>query len=330
MNPIHSVQDLDRIRRAASAYAVIAAWEKAGLFSVLQDGMTRRADEFPADPRAIATTAPILAHLGLLCTDGEAWSLSATGQEFLEGGHLSLTSAEQALGDLSRLDRVLVEGGPVHDQSGASKGTDIGVRDDAPDDTRAFMNMLYRRSERSAQYCAKTLVDELPCGAHILDLGGGHGRYADELKKKGFEITVYDKAVCVELARERFGKRFRYMAGDFMSDDLGGPYDAIFLSNIVHGLGPETCALLFARLYNALVPGGSLVIKDMFIDDMGSNPEQPVFFGLTMLMYTEEGLSYNLRDMYQMFGDTGYEVPLHLWSPDQGFSILLANTSETV
>ena len=94
MNPINSVQDLDRIRRSASALTVIAAWEKAGLFEVLLDGMTRQADDFPADPRAIANTAPILAHLGLLCTDGDAWSLSRIGRDLLEAGHLSFGSAE--------------------------------------------------------------------------------------------------------------------------------------------------------------------------------------------------------------------------------------------
>ena len=58
-----------------------------------------------------------------------------------------------------------------------------------------------------------------------------------------------------------------------MVDDLGGPYHLIVMSNIVHGLGPEEMDTLMPRVRAALVPGGVLAIKDMFLDHTMARPE---------------------------------------------------------
>jgi hypothetical protein len=82
------------------------------------------------------------------------------------------------------------------------------------------------------------------------------------------------------------------MAGDFHeAQTFGGPYDLILLCNIVHGESNTANASLVARAARSLRPGGRLAIRDMILDDREDGPPSAVFFGLTMLYYTEEGTS---------------------------------------
>tara|TARA_B100000029_G_scaffold355648_1_gene348498 strand:+ start:375 stop:1412 length:1038 start_codon:yes stop_codon:yes gene_type:complete len=307
MRRIDCEEDLVLMYRNSLAYAVIAAWSGQGLFHKLADGKARTVEDLQGDNRALAITAPVLAHLGLLSSDGSRYALSPTGKTLLEAGALSLDSAERTHGDLSRFDRVLAEGGPARAADGSSRVSEGGVREHDPEGARAFMKYLYRRSERSVVEVARWLMPRLPEQPHILDLGGGHGRYGHELTRHGAEVTLYDRDLIVDIARERYSDSLQYISGDFMTDPLGGPYQAALLSNIVHGLGPDENRTLFARLADSLAPGGLVVLKDMFLNEDRCQPEEAALFGLTMLMYTREGQSYTPKEMEDLAGPSGFE-----------------------
>lgn len=97
------------------------------------------------------------------------------------------------------------------------------------------------------------------------------------------------------------------MAGDFGADDLGGPYDLAFLSNVVHGCSPGEVAALLERL-RAAVPTGLVAIKDMFLDGRGELTEVAACFGLTMLCYSEGGRSYGLDEIRGLCEGAGFRV----------------------
>ncbi len=318
--------DMDLLHRAVQAYAVISAWAGGGQLAALADGAPRPLESLPGDPRAIAVTAPILVHVGLLVMDGEGrCALSGAGRDLLEQGILSGASAEQRLGDLSRLDAVLRDGGPVRGADGSSRVTEGGVRETDREGARAFLAMLFRRSARASAEVVRWVAPRLAPGARILDVGGGHGRYAEALAGAGFRVELFDRALCVDIARERYGSTLTYRAGDFLADDLGGPYDGALLSNIVHGLGEAELASLFDRLSRALTPRGLLVIKDMFLDDHGADPPEAIFFGLQMLLYTREGKTYSVAEMRRLASAAGFPATDHIYLRDIRFSLLLAH-----
>jgi C-methyltransferase len=185
------------------------------------------------------------------------------------------------------------------------------------------MDMLYRRSEESAAETARLLLPWVPSG-RALDLGGGHGRYGHELARNGIAVTLFDRTLCCEIAQERYGDAIETREGDFMVDDLGGPYHLILLSNIVHGLGPEEIETLMPRLRSALVPGGVIAIKDMFLDDSMSQSEAATFFGLTMLLYTSSGRSHTVSEMRDALQRAGFDELDAVEVRDQQFSVLIA------
>ena len=327
MQTIHSERDLDDLRRSAQTWAVVTAWGKNGLFDAMSDGAPHSPADLPGDTRSIEITATLLGHLGLLIRheteEGNTqWSLSATARDLHGQGSLSIPRST-GISELGRLPDVLTEGGPVRDDQGQRRATAIGVDPDNPEGARMFMNMLYRRSAVAAGETARLLAARLPQGGRALDLGGGHGRYGEELSRHGFEVTLFDQPVCVEVARERYGDSQHYLAGDFMVDDLGGPYDLVLGSNIVHGLSDTDLAHLHPRLREVIRPGGLLVWKDMFLDDTAIGPESAAVFGIVMLMYTQGGRSYSVEEMGRVLASAGFESLHHVLVADQRFSLVI-------
>ena len=322
MRPIRTQKDLDTMFRTARGHAVISLWSQNGLFDLLADGVPRSAEELPGNERALRIMAPILKHLGLLAGDQNRWTLTQTAKELLEEGAFKGMNVDKSLGDLTRLEPVWKEGEPVKGPDGASRVSEGGVRESDIEGVRNFMDYLYRRSDKAAMEVARWMLPRLKPESHVLDLGGGHGRYGAVLAEQGHQVTLYDRPVCVQVAKERYEDQLNYQVGDFLNDDLGGPFDAALLSNIVHGLGPEENVKVFKSLARSLNPGGFLVLKDMYLDPRGSDPENAVFFGLTMLMYTREGQTYTVEEMGDFAAQAGLKLDATVHVPDTGYSLL--------
>ena len=104
--------------------------------------------------------------------------------------------------------------------------------------------------------------------------------------------TLVDTAAVVELARAelaRFGGRVRFVAGDARTAELGGPYGAALLCNVLHFHDAAGCAALCAAAARAVAPGGRVVIKDLRVDDDRSGPLAGLLFALGMAVYSERG-----------------------------------------
>jgi SAM-dependent methyltransferase len=307
---IQTEADFDALVRSAKLLAVASAWSELGLWDRLarHSGPVDLA-ELPGNTRALSITAAVLAHAGLLEGGGDRWMMSRTARDLHARRALPVGRNFGWLEDLHHMPDVLRDGGPVLGPDGKSRVTSGGVRPDDTGATRDFLDMLYRRSHESAETAAGWIAGRLPPDARVLDLGGGHGRYAEAFTARGMKVTLFDFPLVVDLARERHGDRIAYRAGDFHKDQFGGPYDGVFLSNVLHGEPPEANAALIARVHRALAPGGWAILKDMFIDEQGRNPENAVFFGVTMLFYTQGGRSYGFSDVNAWCEAAGFGRP---------------------
>jgi SAM-dependent methyltransferase len=315
MKKIASESDLDQLRRASTALAVVSAWSQNGLFKQLADGKAHTLSSLPGNQHALERTVSVLIHLGIVARDGDQIALTHQAQALQATGALAAAPAGY-LTDLDQLGRIVREGGPL-------RATEGGVVESDREGSRRFMDMLHRRSTVSAQEVARWVSPSLKKGAHVLDLGGGHGRYAATLAEQGFRATLFDVPIMVELAQERYANALTYRSGNFMKDDLGGPYDCAFLSNIVHGLSPDETGALFRRLHAVLTPGGLLVVKDMFLTEGGGDPAEAAFFDITMLMFTR-GRSYTVAQMNTMYQEAGFAAPRQTYVSDCEFSLLIA------
>lgn len=134
--------------------------------------------------------------------------------------------------------------------------------------------------------------------ARLLDIGGGSGIYACALAASATHLraTVFDRApvdcIAATLIQERgFADRVAVIAGNFLTDDWPADHDVHLLSNVLHDWDEDVVGRLIARSFDALPPGGLLVIHDAFINDAKTGP-RPVAEYSTILMHSTQGKCY--------------------------------------
>jgi predicted O-methyltransferase YrrM len=120
------------------------------------------------------------------------------------------------------------------------------------------------------------------------------------------EVTVLAEA---EIAEAGLAGRVMTKAGDFHTDAflrLGeAPYEAVYISNIIHSLDPDETRALLAKAVDALAPGGLLVVKDFFLDDSRTMPAHAARFAVNMLVGTPGGKSYTWTETEAMLRELG-------------------------
>jgi cyclopropane fatty-acyl-phospholipid synthase-like methyltransferase len=180
-----------------------------------------------------------------------------------------------------------------------------------PDLGANVLAVLHRIGRQSGPELAKRLRLEGP--QRLLDLGGGAGTNAiafcqvyPELTATVFELpatlTLTEKTVKDAGLESRISLR----GGDFNRDGLGGPYDVVLMSDILHYQTFETNLALVKKVYDHLTPGGRLVIKDRFLDESGTGPAWTTAFAVHIVVNTQQGACYKTTDATQWLSEAGF------------------------
>ncbi len=165
----------------------------------------------------------------------------------------------------------------------------------------AFAKAMADSARRTASLTADCI--DLDRVHSLLDIGGGPGLYSIAFaeRKADLQVSILDDADTLRVAEQNvnaagLSDRITRVAGDAHSGDLGGPYDFIFISNVLHIYSAERNGRLVRRCAAALNPGGRLALKDFFLEDSyGGGKTGPLWnllFAANMLVGTEEGDCY--------------------------------------
>jgi tRNA (cmo5U34)-methyltransferase len=96
----------------------------------------------------------------------------------------------------------------------------------------------------------------------VLDLGAGTGLLAGAVATAhpSSELVLFDgSAAMLDQARESLGGRASYIVGDLHQAPPPGPWDAVVSALAIHHLEHPAKRALFARVHDALSPGGVFV-----------------------------------------------------------------------
>jgi len=148
----------------------------------------------------------------------------------------------------------------------------------------------------------------------LLDIGGGSGAYAIAFLEKNPQLSgvVFDLDGVIPIAEEKVGEaglqdRVTFTTGDYNRDALPGGCDLAFLSAVIHQNSPEQNLRLFRKIYSVLEPGGSLLIRDHFMDATRTKPPMGALFALNMLVCTSGGDTYTLDEVKDSLAAAGFE-----------------------
>lgn len=148
--------------------------------------------------------------------------------------------------------------------------------------------------------------------ASVLDVGCGSGVYGIEMAKHNPQLRVglMDlKEMCVEvdkyIAAEGVGDRVRSLSVNMFTEAWPTGYEAHFFANIFHDWSSETNALLAKRSFDALPPGGRILLSEILMDDEGTGPWPAAAFSLMMLTGTL-GKQYSLAEFREILEGAGF------------------------
>jgi cyclopropane fatty-acyl-phospholipid synthase-like methyltransferase len=180
--------------------------------------------------------------------------------------------------------------------------------DDAQNE--AFLMGMFNNAMAIAPRVASEL--DLSGRKRLLDFGGGPGSFAIQFCKHYPDLTatVCDLASTRPFAEKtiaRFGlsDRIEFVEFDYLSQDVPGTYDVVWLSHILHAEGPDICRKILAKALKALEPEGLIAIHDFILEDTLDSPVFPALFSLNMLLGTDQGRSYSEEQITAMLVENG-------------------------
>jgi len=285
---------------------------------------------FPALSRGPRTAAQMATELGIASRPAEALLCVAEAQGFVEstnglyrltslaedyllpesptyyGGMLDLRIATSSTNSLDALKRaVLNDAAPAYGGGGIfeSHAANVGRAE-------TFTRAMHSRSIAAALAWPQLL--DLSGNRVMLDVAGGSGAHSigAALAWPNLNAVIFDiEQVCAiaeqYVKEEGLSERISTRVGDMWRDSLPSA-DLHFYSNIYHDWPPEKCSFLTRKSFDALPPGGRLVVHEMLYDDDKKGPLETAIYSITMLLWTE-GRQYSGKELTEMMSEAGFK-----------------------
>lgn len=180
-----------------------------------------------------------------------------------------------------------------------------------PEELRAFILGMADIAKISAQMVVEAV--DLSHFRNLLDVAGGPATYTTTFlaAHPALRGTVFDLTEVIPISREAVAKspvadRVSFIEGDLTRDPFGEGYDLVFASNIIHSLSAEQCRALMKKCFEALAPGGLLIVKDFLVDAERSGPPFSLLFALHMYVSTEAGDTYTFDEVAEWTDAAGF------------------------
>ncbi len=151
---------------------------------------------------------------------------------------------------------------------------------------------------------------------HLLDIGGATGTWTIAFLRAvpTASATIFDLPDAIPLAKRRLlaeglASRVHLVGGDFYTDPLPRGADLAWLGAIIHQNSPAQNRELYRKIYDALAPGGQVLIRDIIMDSAHTRPFSGALFAINMLTATDAGGTYSFEEVRNDLLSAGFTDP---------------------
>jgi 2-polyprenyl-3-methyl-5-hydroxy-6-metoxy-1,4-benzoquinol methylase len=332
---VPSAEPIMQMLQAHMVTGILRSGVELGVFDRLTDGPRSAAEvarEAGADERGMRILLDALTAVGLLDGTAADYRLTPLAATFLVssspaylGGLTRIFSADHMQQRFMRLSDAVRSGGAV-------------TEDHAETPQHPWWEEFAASVSAFAAGPATELADILaPWAAgqqrlDVLDVACGSGVYGHTLAMRQPQARVWSLDWSNVLATTRrnaeglgLADRAAYIPGDMFEASLGGPYDAVVMSHVLHHFDEERCVALLRRVAEVTRPGGRLAIQDFV--STGDDPARDIparMFSAVMLVWTRHGEAPSLSSLERMLAAAGFGPPSVHGVPHLPTSIVVA------
>jgi len=293
------------------------------LFSALNIELFGQLAEGPADldtlcrrtgvaENRLETLVAALLSVGLLQREGEKIANSPAAQRYLMPG------AQAYFGDYYRyqIDRQIypmmtsLDAGLAGNEAGLANKSMSGWLAEA-EDAEDFSRAQHAGSTGPAMMMASAI--DLSGAKTLLDVAGGTGAYSMAFCRNnpGLSACIIDFPSVIKVAEgfvESAGMqdRISLLGGDALETTWPGEQDVILMSYLLSAVGGADIAPLLRQAWQALKPGGKVLLHDFMLDDDRSGPAAAAGFFLSYLTNRIDPVSFTAADMSDWAAAEGF------------------------
>ena len=321
-----------------SAYLrpTVTVADELGVFPLLEQAPATVAElgaRLSLPPRAAEAMMATLAAAGLLVSVQGRFHLTEVSRNFLlpakpfYWGHMlrlfrDIPLSHERLLEALRKDEpsVLNDGNVVTDTWEAAELP--------PEQAVAITRAMHSHSMAIAVGLARQI--DLSGTRRLLDVAGGSGCFCIALAQHHPEIrfTVADlPAVCrvteQYVAEHDLRDRIDVMALDMFRGEWPSSHDAIFFANILHDWDRARRSQLLRRSFEALPPGGRILLCEMLLSDGQDGPLTAALFSVNMV-YLTLGKQFTAGELDALLRECGF-VDVSVTPVVAGYSLISAS-----
>lgn len=147
----------------------------------------------------------------------------------------------------------------------------------------------------------------------VIDIGTAQGCVPVEIARSnrhltggGFDLPEIEPVFTRFVADNHLSDRLQFYSGDFFSDPL--PAAGVFvMGRILHNWDLPTKKMLLMKAYQALEPGGAIVVYDPLIDEERCREPHGLLSSLNMLIETTGGFEYTAGQCKDWMEHAGFQ-----------------------
>ncbi len=310
-------------------FHVLVAAIELGVFDALEAGpagVDELAEQLEVSAPHLGTLLEGVTSVGLLERHRDRFQLNDAARRYM------LSSSPASMADL-----VGVAPGPLANWSQLADTVRNGVPSDPiENDPASFYVPLVEGTFTTINRCAKRADLQLRYSAldapRVLDLGAGGAPWAIavlEATEAGTAvINDLDDVLAVarrKVAERGLDSRCEFRPGDFHRIDIEDDrYDIVVLGHVCRTEGIDGARHLIARAYQALRPGGRVILGDYFADESRSHAAHALMMGATMMASTRQGTVFTSGQVGDWLNDAGF-ADIRLIEPI-GFQLVFVGT----